>query len=278
MVDAVVASAGPLARIDGVRGVVHAVFPNSVVVEPRDGPLIVIHDQSRGHTPTSLVLQGVCPARWEAAPGDAVTGRLGHLRLGNLLLDGRQARTWRPRAPVPRSTAPDPHPLATAVEKIAADAMRRLGPARRRLAAALAAQDANGVRCAAAALVGRGPGLTPSGDDALVGVLAALHRVGPRDVSAGPLRLLRSALQPLLARTTPISAHYLRLALQGDFGEHLAGLVDAIGPCGTVDLDRVARVRSAGATSGADALVGVVAGLHLLREAFLSTHRVPQAA
>ena len=42
----------------------------------------------------------------------------------------------------------------------------------------------------AASLIGRGPGLTPSGDDALVGVLYALHKTG----SAYPLAQAVSAL------------------------------------------------------------------------------------
>ena len=37
------------------------------------------------------------------------------------------------------------------------------------------------------------------------------------------------ALDALLRRTTPISAHYLRLAIDGHFGEHLTDLVDALG-------------------------------------------------
>jgi hypothetical protein len=75
--------------------------------------------------------------------------------------------------------------------------------------------------------------------------------------------MVQSALPPLLARTSPISAHYLRLALAGHVGEHLLTLVDAcLG--GSAPPELVARVRATGATSGADALVGVDAALGLL--------------
>ncbi len=264
MPDAVVASAGPLARIDGMRGVVHAVFPRSAYVEKSDGSMLVIHDASHGHTPTSLIVDGARPATWGAAPGDAVAGRLGYLRFGTLLLDARQARGWRPRPATRRDTPVPVGPLTQIVRGTADDAFERLEPDCRRLAAALAHGDAAATATHTRALVGSGPGLTPSGDDALVGVLAVLHRAGPSAVTVGLRELLGASMVPLLGRTTAISAHYLRLALAGHFGEHLTNLIDGLGADGNVGPEFVARVRSAGASSGTDALVGVITGLRLL--------------
>lgn len=274
MFDAVVASAGSLARIDGVRGVVHAVFPSSVYVETSDGSMLVVHDRSHGHTPTSLIVDADRPAGWGAAPGDAVAGRLGQLRCGGLRLDARQARIWRPRAAARRGAAVPAGPLATLVAKTAGDAFERLEPDCRRLADALATGDAEAVAAGARALVGKGPGLTPSGDDALVGLLAVQHRAHP-GATTGLLGLLDAAIRPNLVRTTAISAHYLRLALDGHFGEHLSNLVDGLGVDGDIRPELVARVQSSGATSGADVLVGVIAGLRLLCE-LPSTHPVEE--
>ncbi len=266
MLDAVVASAGPLARVDALRGVVHAVFPTSVYVEPSDGPFLVIHDQAHGHTPTSLIVHGARPAEWGAVPGDAVVGLRGYLRIGAMVLDVRRVRAWRPRPVARHVRTVTVEPLATLVCATTSDAFERISPDCLRLAAALAAGDADAVAACARVLVGNGPGLTPSGDDALVGLLAVLHRSGSDAIAVSARTLLGACIRPLLGRTTTISAHYLRLAFDGHFGEHLTNLLDARGSGVDVLADLVARVRDTGATSGADALVGVVSGLRLLGE------------
>lgn len=269
MSDAVIVSAGPLARVDGLRGVVHAVFPSSLYIEPHVGPLVVVHELAHGHTPTSLLVACARPPDWGVAPGDAVAGGPGRLRVGSALLDARGARVWRP-PPVRGGDAASASPfIADTIDDdaLAADC--------RRLAAALAADDRVRTRACTAALIGRGPGLTPAGDDALAGLLAVLHRGG-----GAPARRCRESLaacvQPLLARTTPISAHYLRLALEGHFGEHLTHLVDGAAAPGGPRPELIARVRGIGATSGADALAGVRAGFELL--AALATPEPAQEA
>jgi hypothetical protein len=275
MPDAVLVSVGPLVRIDGLRGSVHAVFPRSVYLEPETGPLIVLHGPEHGHTPTSLIVAGTHRDGWGARVGDTVSGRLGHLRVGRVLFDGRQAGVWRAPAPSRRGFAAAPW-----CERMIDDAATaRLQPACRWLGAALLAGNAAAVDDGVAALVGNGPGLTPAGDDALVGLLALLHRVGPPSACARLLRLLDLSVNARLARTTPISAHYLHLALLGHTGERLTGLVDALGEDGVVDAASVARVRATGASSGADALAGVAAGLRLLRGiSASSTHQVKETA
>jgi hypothetical protein len=93
-------------------------------------------------------------------------------------------------------------------------------------------------------------------------MLAVLHRGAPPALTRDLLAEIGAALPPLLARTTRISAHYLRLALLGAFSELLLAVVD--------DLARTGRTTHApallatGATSGADALAGVVATIHAL--------------
>ncbi len=277
MVDAVIVSAGPLARIDGVRGVVHAVYPGSVYIAMSGGPLLVVHGPGCGHTPTSLVVAGARRGEWGAAPGDSVTGKLGYLRFGSTLLDARQARVWQPRRVVRRGATALAETLRAIVREIPGEAMARLDSACRRLVTVLVAADATAVGAGTRALVGNGPGLTPSGDDALVGLLAVLHRVGPTKLCSDALRLLAESVDALLGRTTSIGAHYLRLAIDGHFGEHLTDLVDALGSGNGVGTGQVARVRATGATSGADALVGVVAGLQLLRECKAARQRMARA-
>jgi hypothetical protein len=272
MPDAVLVSVGPLVRIDGFRGVVHAVFPSAVYLQAQAGPLLVVHRPGHGHTPTSLIATGTQRDGWGIAAGEAVSGRFGHLRVGAMLFDGRQARVWRPPAPVRRGAAE-----ASALPMIAGAATADLEPSCRLLCTALLDGDAAAVDARVAALVGNGPGLTPAGDDALVGLLATLHRVGPPAGSADPLRLLDATIGARLGRTTPISAHFLRRASLGHFGEQLTGLVDALDADDATVAASVARVRATGASSGADALAGVAAGLRLLCD-ISSDHQVKETA
>jgi hypothetical protein len=112
---------------------------------------------------------------------------------------------------------------------------------------------------ALAAVVGCGPGCTPAGDDVLVGILALLK--SPHSGAAEPADALRRSLLPLLPTTTDISGHLLRQAADGLFGRTVHDLVAAlIGGCAPEHLRQaVQRVVAAGATSGADLCVGMLA-------------------
>jgi len=74
---------------------------------------------------------------------------------------------------------------------------------------------------------------------------------------------LAAMITSRIRRTTPIAAHYLRLAAAGHYTEPLIGLRTALlceDDCNVVD----AALQSAlaiGATSGADTVSGLVAGL-----------------
>jgi hypothetical protein len=114
---------------------------------------------------------------------------------------------------------------------------------------------------ALARVVGRGPGLTPAGDDVLVGILAVLT-LSPSSLScARAARSMGRMLGPLLPTTTEISGHLLRQACDGCFGRAVHELVFALIEGGTRErLDAcVLRVVAMGATSGADTCAGVVA-------------------
>lgn len=105
-------------------------------------------------------------------------------------------------------------------------------------------------------LVGRGPGLTPSGDDMLVGLLALLSATGR--LHPDGQGWLRALLLTEGARlTTEIALEYLLAAMSGAYASAVIDLVTA--------LDRGPRaVRAArahllhhGHTSGCDLLIGL---------------------
>jgi hypothetical protein len=128
-----------------------------------------------------------------------------------------------------------------------------------RLVAALESGDRGAAAAAATGLIGLGPGLTPSGDDALVGIEAALHALD--SPVAGFLSL---ALDDVEDRTTALAATLLRHAAAGEFAERLHTLIRAlVGPDDGSIAMALDRATAWGATSGTDSLVGVLIGLDL---------------
>jgi len=120
------------------------------------------------------------------------------------------------------------------------------------LRSALGKESPADVRGVAASLAGLGAGLTPSGDDVLVGALVALAAL-PDDHAA-----VRGAIRDASAgRTTRISAEYLRAAARGEASEAWQRLLTALAGDAADDLIEAGRrVVAFGETSGADMLTG----------------------
>lgn len=122
---------------------------------------------------------------------------------------------------------------------------------------ALETRDLSAAAEVATDLVGLGPGLTPSGDDALVGIEAAFHAL---DWPAAGFMAL--AIDDVEDRTTALAATLLRHAAAGEFAERLHTLLAAL--IGSEDesiATAIDRAAAWGATSGMDCLVGVLIGL-----------------
>jgi hypothetical protein len=105
-----------------------------------------------------------------------------------------------------------------------------------------------------AALVGLGLGMTPSGDDALTGILFA-QRLGWGRLPPGssPARLRRD-VTAALSRTAPAGRTLLWLALRGRFAAPLVALAAASVPDSFSEAVRA--LCGLGETSGTDMLVG----------------------
>ncbi len=194
--------------------------------------------------------------RWN---GKALVGRHDH----EVIALGAAAVRYTVEPPtVPGLAAGDPRRLVRAraaaarVSWFDSGLGREVGLPRLRTAvAALAAggRDLDPVR----PVVGLGVGLTPSGDDALVGALCLLAAAG-RPCSEAARRLEAWLDAEGAEATTDVSASYLRLALEGAFSTPLSRVVAALadGVPETALDDAVADLAAIGATSGMDAAVG----------------------
>ncbi|MBA4379974.1 MAG: hypothetical protein C0393_04700, partial [Anaerolinea sp.] len=114
------------------------------------------------------------------------------------------------------------------------------------------------------ALIGLGPGLTPGGDDLLVGYLAGLWcTVRDRSERARFISALGKTVIRLSRQTNDISRTYLYHAARGQVSSRLTALAEAI--CRGDHADRLLEAAEAamrvGHTSGMEAVAGLLVGL-----------------
>ncbi len=267
-------------------GTVLAVFERSAYLD-LDGRVVALASADLSRGPLTITVEDFAPLR--AAPiAASVTLAAGELRVGPIAVDLRGAAVWDPSLQPPVDAA-NPVPAgamvasrASAIDELLAGApdesiallLRPLPavastPARAVLLEALARGleaiadllmgrgDASAVaRAAAAEIAGRGPGLTPSGDDLLIGILHALGvwpRIAPPGNAASIRDLLVNAARP---RTTRISGAYLEAARCGWAAEPWHTLVQSLGRSPAKTRAVVRRLLQIGETSGADALTG----------------------
>ncbi|MBB1201227.1 DUF2877 domain-containing protein [Enterobacteriaceae bacterium 89] len=117
----------------------------------------------------------------------------------------------------------------------------------------------------AEATIGFGGGLTPDGDDYLLGYFAALYASSHPAAMRQRQRLAR-IVTPRLGRTNDISRHYLQRAAQGHFSEAICQLREQLAApfCPGLLGERATQVMAFGAASGADCMAGWLHGLRNL--------------
>jgi hypothetical protein len=127
---------------------------------------------------------------------------------------------------------------------------------------ALRSDDERALEAAVKALAGKGIGLTPAGDDWLLGCIVALHCLGQHPKANLIARIAR-------AQTTVFSASILHMAGQGKHAQTWHDLLNAATP--PQIRAAVYHVLQHGHTSGADALTGFIQTL----DAFMTDPCLP---
>jgi hypothetical protein len=121
--------------------------------------------------------------------------------------------------------------------------------------------DSRGSVFAAQGMIGLGPGVTPSGDDLLIGFLAGLWSI--RGTDQGQLSFISSfgdALLEAAKRTSEISRTYIVHAVRGQFSSGLANLAQAITTGHGVE-QAAREAMQVGHSSGMDSVTGLLIGL-----------------
>lgn len=281
-----------LAPIDGFTGRVFGVYRDAIYLGGSSGNVVVLTTACAPLVPCGIELAiSADLGKVGAQEGDAVIGQgfLLSVPASGLTIDVHLARTWPSRLPswADFTLGRDSARRLDVARDLAAGLAPSdgLGPFLRRptsqvrrgetrsdglyaamtqriakLRKAESRADLPGAVAAATSLVGLGVGLTPSGDDFLVGLLAGLqagHHPMRRGIADG-------ILGSVAGRTTQVSQHFLQCAGLGHFSESIHKLLRAVarGPIGAVHAS-VDRILGSGATSGFDLLVGIVDGLEM---------------
>jgi hypothetical protein len=157
---------------------------------------------------------------------------------------------------------------------------RRVRPAVTALLAAVEECETNRISAAARRLAGLGYGLTPSGDDFMIGVCGSLVLAGAiLPASRNAAHAIAASRQDQAAaiaaaadRTTLMSSVWLRHAAQGEFSSEVGRVLVALAGAGALELhEAVAELLMVGGVSGLDTATGL---LHWGRTV-LSSRRQP---
>lgn len=246
-----------------VTGTVHSVFASSFNVELA-GRLVHV-----GAVPALLACTGLSVAA--SALVDALScvrvGDLAVARKGTLRLYGRAGVAELDSRKAPTAACCVPVLAGGSWARWAHDRLRSWGlpsgvglPFDERSASCLDALSAACVsdrelNAAVHHLVGRGSGLTPSGDDVLLGYGTALQMAGERTEA------LARALKARANATTAVSASYFDAFAHGYVNPIYVELARALDSRNVLSFERaVLQIRGIGHTSGNDALMGLMAG------------------
>jgi Protein of unknown function (DUF2877) len=266
---------------DPGEGRVLAVFVRAFYLEGRGG-LICLGPISLGAGPLNLLCANWPPG--EVAPGMPARLSGAEIRLaGGTVFSLAGAMDWRPRRPPEWHVAHLRRGLAAlaraaarraprdgfgclipalvdgerraAVDDTDSPLLRRAAAGASALARWLARDAAPQPPAQARALIGLGPGLTPSGDDLIAGALIALRAFSHPDAAE---QLGAWALPLAATRTGAISRAHLAAAAAGEGAEPLHRALAAICAAAEVDLEReLDAADRIGHCSGWDALAGI---------------------
>jgi hypothetical protein len=138
------------------------------------------------------------------------------------------------------------------------------------LSSALANADIPKAKEITSRLAGLGPGLTPSGDDYLMGALYAAWIIHPFTVASVLAHEIADTAAPL---TTSLSAAWLRAAGKGEAGILWHDFFDALISTNAPQMqETMKKILAIGETSGTDALAGFAGVFTSLREQTGAAH------
>lgn len=249
-------------------GVVHSVFERTCnILRDANGELYTIATSTVDEAPNTLILPIPNIRCIDVHVGDRLRAQNGLLRLDNgMAIAVNRAAVWRCRLP---SFPMDVAPLRR--NTIAVQACIDHDGTESGITAVVQAflhackQHPDDASSYAKKLIGLGPGLTPAGDDFLVGFMTMC--VLPQSPLHAYISLCEEIVNTSTSYTNAISTTAFKKAIQGQVRKSLCRFIEAM----FVEASEgaVAQVRTVleiGATSGTELARGIVAGARLSLE------------
>jgi hypothetical protein len=186
------------------------------------------------------------------------------LTLGNLTINTSNAKLWSPR-PDWESLHARRDDILKQVTSLCIDVRQPLLPHSliANLSSALATANTSSILTITSQLAGLGAGLTPAGDDFILGAVLGAWIIHPLEVAKSLAEEITNTAAPL---TTSLSAAWLRSAGRGEAGilwhQFFAALVSVAQSANrtypTAVQEATDRILAVGETSGTDAMAGFI--------------------
>ena len=181
--------------------------------------------------------------------------RANQLTLGDLTINTANAEIWNPRPDWERLRANRPV-ILNQISSLPIPEYEILLPNSliSNLSIALANNDISIAKTITSQLAGLGIGLTPSGDDFIMGAIYAAWIIHPLEIASVIAKEITNVASPL---TTSLSAAWLRSAGRGETGILWHQFFDALISANKESIqETMNQILAVGETSGADALAG----------------------
>src|SRR5262245_61694496 len=259
VISVVTMSAGTVRRLRAApsdAGQVHSAFDHALNLDWHDGRLMTLHGPGPLLAPFAVALThfptGV------VRPGRRVWRQDDTIILDGIVVDWNDSATVDVTMPETSAARQSATALLSMLPEVANSSFGLTSTVGRRagwrLAEGLRLRQTESFIAGALGLLGLGEGLTPSGDDCLIGALAVVHRFARSWLDAHPEieSVVRTAS---VTATNAIAREFITHALAGQFSE---SLIDLMSAQSAKDIGRaVTHLLSMGATSGADTLHGI---------------------
>lgn len=257
---------------------IHSCFTNTINLLLPDGELLILASEHTGLNHPDAILVSV-PAGWDWR----CTGRAG-IKFGDGIftspawqMDVRHVQCWRQTDLYPLiisepekkytflaeqlKTYSQQYSVKSAILLLPDNMAQQMNRPLREVNVVIDDNEQQ-IRQLVDGLIGFGFGLTPDGDDYLLGYLAAIS-FSPQDIITRQRQALTRIILSRLDRTNDISRHYLKRATEGHFSEAICQLLTRLSvPFSPLPLAAAATaVMQFGASSGVDCLAGLLHGM-----------------
>ncbi|NWG05660.1 MAG: DUF2877 domain-containing protein [Chloroflexi bacterium] len=237
-----------------------------------------------GNGPFNLVITENACFRENLSPKSPVSSSANQLTIGKFSIHTANAKLWNPtphwktlhakRNDILNRLAQLPITNYSSIFKFSnSSIVRQHSVQSSNLSSAFANADISTVKLLASQLAGLGMGLTPSGDDFIMGALYAAWIIHPPEIASV---LAKEIAETASALTTSLSAAWIRSAGRGEAGILWHEFFGALISDSTQSIQKsMERILSIGETSGADAMSGFTSVLTAYKERELATHENP---